>query len=409
MISIVDPAWAEENAKSELAFKKREIKREISSLAIKIKAVDERLAQGSKKLVKSQRENNQKRGNQRQAQPRARKLKVATRSKKDADMGTMYRRKRSLALDSKERMIYQNEAIEERRAQNRQKMQKMLVSNSLKSGGIKTLFQMIDTDHSGEISLKEWRAGLNRLTYSNKGMRKEAVGLKMVADEIFHKIDVDGNNSLDLDELTAYLQDSVKDVPPPKRVETWAKETKVSPRAANTTLKSQGWEKGRARNIEAKLLENGTLDWWACGDAVLKDHGGVRTFCSSKKPSDATARRSRGYMELFNAKAAAMKMSPDFFGIVTSARSTRPASARTQSGRISDSSQSARPSSAVPMKTVAIDSVIQRYHQEKTKVSARTRAANARFEAMNLSDNADLFQPFLFHGRWNGFNQEVNG
>ena len=128
MISIVDPAWAEENAKSELAFKKREIKREISSLAIKIKAVDERLAQGSKKLVKSQRENNQKRGNQRQAQPRARKLKVATRSKKDADMGTMYRRKRSLALDSKERMIYQNEAIEERRAQNRQKMQKMLVN-----------------------------------------------------------------------------------------------------------------------------------------------------------------------------------------------------------------------------------------------------------------------------------------
>ena len=44
MISIVDPAWEEENRKAELAFKKRELRREIRSLGVKLKHVDEQLA-----------------------------------------------------------------------------------------------------------------------------------------------------------------------------------------------------------------------------------------------------------------------------------------------------------------------------------------------------------------------------
>jgi Ca2+-binding EF-hand superfamily protein len=430
MLSTVDPAWAEENAKAEQAYKKRELKREIASLAIKIQHVDERLARkGTRKVVshkgkKTISENNQRRGNRRLPRPTdPRKTKAAT-NKKDTDWGTMYRRKRSLALDSKERLAALEKAMEERRTKNRGNLQRILVNKALEQeGGIKKLFELIDVDGSGQISLKEWRMGLNRLTYQSKKLRSQAIGLKMVADDLFREIDASGDNLLSLDELKTYLEESVKFVPPPQRVKTWVAQTKVSARAAKMTLKDRDFYKQRAHKAEAALMKSGSLDWWTLGDAVLDDHGGHANFAHEKKNSEVSLERSRAYLHAFNANAtsqAITNMRPDNFGIVAvstsrSCASQRPASARMHSTQKSSSARpinrsSARPTSAnVSMRTVPIAEVLKRFEQEKSTKTARTRATEARIASMNLSDSAGLFQPFAFYGRWNGFNQVVNG
>jgi hypothetical protein len=155
-------------------------------------------------------------------------------------------KKRVLALDLLEEKKQYGLKVDQRYHENRRLLKNKFVKKSQQAGGIKFLFDWMDENKAGKISLKMFCRGLGRLGWSMLVDNHEHVQL------IFQGIDQDGDGYLQLEELANFVgQLSEESTSSPMRMETSKSTTNFSRKAPSTnSLRRQHWEEARGQNTE---------------------------------------------------------------------------------------------------------------------------------------------------------------
>jgi Ca2+-binding EF-hand superfamily protein len=101
---------------------------------------------------------------------------------------------------------------------NRQRLREVFAERACKPGGIQALFDFIDTDRSGEISLKEFKVVLARmgLTYMLED-----------SEDLFKELDRDGSQEIDLKELHWFINQ----LKAPSKSRRWRRTKPIVPTA----------------------------------------------------------------------------------------------------------------------------------------------------------------------------------
>jgi hypothetical protein len=176
--------------------------------------------------------------------------------------GFLYRRRRTLALDEKQQVVFKAQRARQNHKERRSNLRKLLVDKALEQSGIEKLFNMIDTDGSGGLSLDEWKVGLQRLTMG-RGMlaatprtRSNLSGLSLLNEDLtgmgdlHQEIDTNGDGVVDLQELTMFIRKKNETVSRPSRPNR--RSGPVDEKVAKMTLRRKGWSEERAGIAAAK-------------------------------------------------------------------------------------------------------------------------------------------------------------
>jgi hypothetical protein len=190
------------------------------------------------------------------------KLVAGTRTRGNAKAsGFLYRRKRTLALDEKQQTVFQAQRAHRKHKERRNNLRKMLVDKTLEQNGVGKLFNMIDTDSSGGISLEEWKTGLQRLAMKREMLaatprtRSNLSGLILLNEDVvgmtnLHKeIDTNGDGEVDLQELTSFIKKRNKVT---NKVPSKPMSSDFVDSVAKMTLRRTGWVEERANAAAAK-------------------------------------------------------------------------------------------------------------------------------------------------------------
>jgi hypothetical protein len=153
---------------------------------------------------------------------------------------------RTTALDAVDGGRTYVNKVAHRREVNRQKLRNLFVDNSAMLGGMDKLFEFIDEDGDGSITLREFKKGISKIGWG--------VVLEDLSD-IYTHIDKNNDDGITKQELGAFLRAHVKRRVTKPNIDTSASVTRTSHRAPAKSSKAArrpGWEKERMQQTLVK-------------------------------------------------------------------------------------------------------------------------------------------------------------
>jgi Ca2+-binding EF-hand superfamily protein len=154
-------------------------------------------------------------------------------------------KRRSYALDDNDQLIAKARRTQKIRDENRIHMIQKLKQRCLELGSIQALFNQIDADGDGSVTMKELKLALLRMNFT------------LIATDFpiyFNEMDTNGDGVVDMGELDRYL----KNPPRPSAGDNRCMEItqivhRYSPVTYGTADRRVGWEQRRAQQTEEQL------------------------------------------------------------------------------------------------------------------------------------------------------------
>jgi hypothetical protein len=148
---------------------------------------------------------------------------------------------RSTALDAQDDGRSYTNKVSRRRDVNRQKLRNLFVDNSAMLGGIDKLFDFIDEDGDGSITMREFKKGITKIGF---GVVLEDL------EDLYDNMDQNKDNSINKQELEGFLRAHVKRRLTKPLIDTCASVTRASRRAppkSSKAVRRPGWEQDRTK------------------------------------------------------------------------------------------------------------------------------------------------------------------
>jgi hypothetical protein len=154
-------------------------------------------------------------------------------------------KRRSYALDNDDQGVAKAKRAQKIRDENRQFLIQKLRQKILEAGSVLALFNLIDADKNGFVTMKELKLALLRMNFT------------LIASDFpvyFNEMDTNGDGVVDYSEFVAYMKHPPRSLTFDERCQgVTMVSTRGAPHMFGTADRRVGWEKKRAAITERQL------------------------------------------------------------------------------------------------------------------------------------------------------------